>query len=255
MKKINLSLIIITGNEEDMIADCLKSCDFADEFIMVTNATDKTNDVAKKTIPSIKIFPHTPFDFSRSKNLAVSKSHGNWLLFIDADERITPELKSSILKIVSDKSINFTSYDFPRANYFLGHRVRYGGTYPDYVKRLIYRKSFHNFVGDLHEQPQVDGISQKLTADLLHFTHRNLTSMLTKSIKWTNLEAQMLYQSNHPPVVWWRFIRMMLTKLWERLISQSMWRDGTVGWISAIFEAFNTFLIYARLWELQQQSK
>lgn len=253
MKKINLSLIIITGNEEKMVADCLKSCDFADEFIMVSNATDNTHNVAKETIPSIKIFPHTPFNFSKSKNLAVSKSTGSWLLFIDADERITPELKSDIQKIVSNESIPFMSYDFPRANYFLNHRVKYGGTYPDYVKRLIYKKSFHGFVGDLHEQPQVDGLSQKLTNDLLHYTHRDLSSMLTKSIKWTDLEAQKLHQSNHPPVVWWRFIRMMLTKFWERFVQQQMWRDGTVGWISVIFETFNTFMIYARLWELQQQ--
>ena len=253
MKKINLSLIIITGNEQDMIADCLHSCNFADEFIMVSNSTDNTIDIAKKTIPSIKIFPHTPFNFSKSKNLAVSKSHGDWLLFVDADERITPELKSAIQKIISEESVSFTSYDFPRANYYLGHRVKHGGSYPDYVKRLIYRKSFHGFIGDLHEQPQVDGPSQKLTRDLLHYTHRDLTSMMAKSINWTRLEAEMLYQANHPPVVWWRFIRMMLTKFWERLIQQQMWRDGTVGWISVIFETFDTFMIYARLWELQQQ--
>jgi hypothetical protein len=67
------------------------------------------------------------------------------------------------------------------------------------------------------------------------------------------MEAQALFQNNHPPVVWWRFIRMMLTKIWQRLIVQRMWQDGVVGWISVIFETFDTFLIYARLWELQQK--
>jgi len=254
MKNINLSLIIISGNEESVIADCLRSCDFADETILVSNATDNTNKIAKETIPSIKIYCKTPFNYSDSKNFGVTKAHGKWLLFVDTDERITPELKSAIQKFVTDPKISYTSYDFPRANYYLNHRVRYGGTYPDYVKRLIYRSNFQGFIGDLHEQPKVTGPSQKLTDDLLHFTHRSLTTMLEKSLKWTPLEAQMLYDSHHPPVVWWRFPRMMFTKLWERLVKQQMWRDGTVGWISAIFESFDTFMIYARLWELQQKN-
>ena len=255
MKKINLSVIVISGNEGSMIVDCLKSCDFADEIILVTNATDKTNEIAKNTIPSIKIFPKFPFNYSISKNLGVEKASGEWLLFIDADERITPELKLVIEQIVNDASIPYTSYDLPRTNYFLNHRVRFGGTYPDYVKRLIHKKNFHGFKGDLHEQPQVDGASKKLTTDLLHYTHRDLASMMTKSTQWTGLEAEMLLKANHPPVVWWRFPRMMFTKLWERLIVQQMWRDGTVGWISVIFETFDTFMIYARLWELQQHDQ
>jgi hypothetical protein len=91
-----------------------------------------------------------------------------------------------------------------------------------------------------------------LKHDLLHFTHTDLTSMLQKSIAWTDMEARAIHAGNHPPVVWWRFIRMMLTKIWQRLIREQIWRDGTVGWISLIFETFDTFIIYARLWELQQ---
>ncbi len=252
MKNIKLSIIITTGNEETMIVDCLHSCDFADEIILVSNATDNTNQIAKNTIPSIKIIPHFPFNYSESKNIGVAKAHGQWLLFIDTDERITPQLKSVILRIINQTTIRYTAYDFPRANYFLNHRVKYGGTYPDYVKRLMYRPNFKGFVGDLHEQPSFIGLDQKIAADLLHYTHRDLASMLEKSIKWTSLEADMLFKSNHPPVVWWRFPRMMFTKFWERLVVQQMWRDGTVGWISVIFEMFDTFMIYAKLWELQQ---
>ena len=79
--------------------------------------------------------------------------------------------------------------------------------------------------------------------------------MLQKTIKWTDLEAKLLYQNQHPPVYWWRFPRMMFTKFWERAIKEKMYKDGTVGWISIIFEMFNTFIIYARLWELQQEPK
>ena len=252
MKKL-LSVIIISDNQHDYIADCLRSVNFADEIIFVSNATDNTNIIAGQTIPSIKIFPNVPFDYSKSKNLGVQKSHGDWLLFIDSDEIVTQALKTVIQKVISDPLIPYSSYDFPRANFFLGKRVCYGNTYPDYVKRLIYRSDFLGFSGHLHEQPQVSGKQFKLSEDLLHYTHRNLSSMMVKSIRWTDMEAKMLLADGHPPVVWWRILRMMVTKIWQRLIVQQMWRDGTVGWISAIFESFDTFMIYARLWELQQK--
>ena len=76
--------------------------------------------------------------------------------------------------------------------------------------------------------------------------------MLQKTIIWTQTEAEALYQSHHPPVYWWRFLRMILTTIWLRLVKQQMYRDGVVGWISAIFESYNTFIIYARLWQMQQ---
>jgi hypothetical protein len=77
--------------------------------------------------------------------------------------------------------------------------------------------------------------------------------MVKKTIVWTDTEAQALFKSGHPPIVWWRFIRMMLTKIYQRLIKEKMYKDGQVGWVSVFFESYNTFLIYARLWELQQK--
>ena len=259
MKSPLLSLCIIAGNEEKMIGDCLRSGDFADEVILVTtpSCTDTTAETAKKTIPQIKIskfdkFPDT--DFSAWRNAAFNLAHSKWILFIDADERITPDLKKEILQIISQPEIPFTNYDLPRANFFLGKRVKHGGTYPDYVKRLFLREKFKGYQGKLHEQPLISGPGSQLKSDLLHYTHRDLSSMLSKSLEWTTLEAEMLYKSKHPPVVWWRLLRMMSTKFWQRFIWQSMWLDGTVGLISSIYESFDTFIIYARLYEIQQQS-
>jgi glycosyltransferase involved in cell wall biosynthesis len=256
MKSNTLSVIIVAGDEKDTIVDCLKSADFADEIILVTTSgcNETTVKLAQKTFTGIVIhhLPDKKVDFSVWHNAGSNLATSTWLLHLDCDERITPQLKNEIiLKINSQDSI--TNYDIPRANYFLGKRVRYGGTYPDYVKRLFRKDSFHGYQGAVHEQPQIDGQSGILKSDLLHFTHRSLTTMLVKSISWTDIEAKMLLADNHPPVVWWRILRMMFTKIWERLIRQQMWRDGTVGWISAIFESFDTFMIYARLWELQQK--
>ena len=257
IKNKNISLIILAGNEEQMIVDCLKTCNWVEEIILVAaNSTDQTVALAKKTIPNIKIvktFDEYNKNFSKWRNLGFKSSTQTWIIYIDADERVTPDLQKKIIAIVKSKNSKFTHYAIPRANHFLGQRVRYGGSYPDYVKRLYNRDFFNGYKGVLHEEPIITGELGYIDSDLLHYTHRDLTSMVNKTLVWSDTEAQALFKSGHPPVVWWRFIRMMLTKLWERLVKQQMWRDKEVGWVSVIFEVFNTFLIYARLWELQQK--
>lgn len=251
----SLSITIVVGNDADVIGNCLQSCSFADEVIVYANSTDNTVNICQKILPSAKII-HNPqnqssFDFSKAHNDAIKHTSSDWILSIDADERISSDLKAEILKIISSNNPPFTSYDIPRANFFLGKRVYYGGTYPDYVKRLFLKNSFRGYHGTIHEQPDISGSSSIIKSDLYHFTHRSLSTMLSKSLKWTDIEARLLFNTHHPPVVWWRFLRMMITKFWQRYIQQQMWRDGLVGLISVIFEMYDTYLIYARLYELQ----
>lgn len=253
--KPKLTLIINSGNEEDVISDCLQSASFADELVFVAaNSTDNTVKIAKSIWPSLKLVRVNDSygkNFAKWHNIGLEHATGDWVFHLDCDERVTPQLRKEMLRaITSDK---FSHYAIPRANHFLGKRVRHGGTYPDYVKRLFRKANISGWVGRLHEHPKTTGQLGYLNHDLLHYTHRHLNTMLDKTVSWTDVEAKALHQNNHPPIVWWRFIRMMLTKLFERLGKQSMWRDGTVGWISAIFETFDTFIIYARLWEIQQK--
>ncbi len=252
--KLDITIIIIAGNESEMIVDCLKSAAFSKQIILVAaNSTDNTVKNALSINPSIKII-NTQDEYGRNyakwHNIGLKAATTDWIFYLDADERITTELKEELYTITknSDKSY----YAIPRNNYYLGKRVRYGGSYPDYVKRLFLRSRLKEWTGILHEEPEVSGEMGYAKYPLLHYTHRNLYSMVQKSLIWTDMEAQALYKNNHPPVVWWRFIRMMLTKFMQRLLFQQMWRDGTVGWISAVYESFDTFIIYARLWELQQ---
>jgi len=251
---MKLSIIVLAGNEAEVIKDCLQSLNFADELILVlANSTDDTEKIAKTLKLPLKIVKTTDQynrNFSKWRNLGYKAATGDWILYIDADERVTPNLQKEILSTINSAD-KFSYYVIPRANHYLGKRVRHGGSYPDYVKRLYLKKNFGGYQGYLHEEPVIKGEIGYLKNDLLHYTHRNLSSMLQKTLVWTDMEAEALYQSKHPPVVWWRFIRMMLTKFWQRLIVQQMWRDGTVGWISVIFETFDTFIIYARLWEKQ----
>ncbi|MFA6007169.1 MAG: glycosyltransferase family 2 protein [Candidatus Shapirobacteria bacterium] len=251
---MKLSIIVLAGNEAELIKDCLKSASFAEEIILVlANSTDKTKKVAQSLKLPLKIIETTDEynrNFSKWRNLGYQAASGDWLFYLDADERITPDLQKEILSTINTPKL-FNYFVIPRANYYLGKRVHFGGSYPDYVKRLYHRVDFSGYQGYLHEEPIIVGTLGYLKNDLLHYTHRNLSSMLQKTLVWTDMEAEALFDNHHPPVVWWRFPRMMLTKFWQRLIKQQMWRDGVVGWISVIFECFDTFIIYARLWEKQ----
>jgi glycosyltransferase involved in cell wall biosynthesis len=258
----NLSVIILAGNEEKIISKCLKSCSFASEIILVAaNSTDKTKEIVQKIANDEKIklkIVETQDEYNKNftkwRNLGYQNASKEWILYIDADEVIDDKLKQEIINTISHKT-QYNQYAIPRANHFLGKRVKYGGTYPDYVKRLFKKDSFSGYRGYLHEEPIVKGKLSYLTNDLLHFTHRHLSSMIDKTNAWTDMEAQALFDAKHPPVYWWRFPRMMFTKFYQRLIKEKMYKDGIVGWISAIFESFDTFIIYAKLWELQQKTK
>ncbi len=258
MKFENLTIIILCGNEQKNIASAVKSAKFASNLVLVAaNSTDDSKSITKQIFPKVNIvetFDEYGKHFSKWRNLGLEASTTDWIFYLDADEIITPKLQEEIYSIINSPDSQ-SCYAVPRANYFLQHRVRHGGTYPDYVRRLFRRQDLKKWTGILHEQPEFKGQQAYLKNDLLHYTHNDLTSMLNKTINWTEAEALALYNSGHPPVVWWRFIRMILTKLWERLFLQKMYLDGTVGWISAIFESFDTFIIYSRLWELQQQQK
>jgi glycosyltransferase involved in cell wall biosynthesis len=251
---MKLSVVILAKNEEEVIEDCLKSVKWAKEIVLIdSGSTDGTLKIAGKHGARIVEVKSKGFEFARWRNLGKEKAAGGWLLYLDADERVTPQLRGEIQKTIS--KTKFAAYEIPRRNFFLGREMRHGGAWPDYVQRLYRKGRLKRWVGKLHEYPVIEGKKGRLENPLIHLTHRDLSSMLEKTIEWTKIEANLLYQAKHPPVVWWRFFRMMAAKFFERIIKQGGWRDGTEGWINAIFETFNTFIIYARLWEKQQGGK
>jgi glycosyltransferase involved in cell wall biosynthesis len=249
-----ISVIVLARNEAEVIEDCLKSVKWAEETVLVdTGITDGTLKIGEKYGVKVVKADTNGLEFARWRNLGKEKARGDWVFYVDADERVTPQLREEIQKVIN--KLDFAAYEIPRRNFFLGKEMRYGGAWPDYVKRLYQKKKLKRWVGKLHESPVVEGKIGKLQNPLIHQTHRDLTSMMNKTIAWTAIEADLLYQTKHPPVVWWRFLRMMADKFFQRMIKQSAWRDGTEGFINAIFETFNTFIIYARLWEMQQGNK
>lgn len=255
-KREQISVAIIAKNEEKNIGKAIKSAFWADEIVVLdTGSTDDTVKIAKKMEAKVVKMDAQGLGFAQWRTALIKKTSHNWIFYLDCDEKFTKGSVTELKQILSgQKKQKITHYAVPRQNYYLGKKVRWGGSWPDYVPRLFYKPSLKKWTKRLHEEPVCEGKLGYLRFPIEHFTHKDITSMVEKTIKWSSIEAELLFKADHPPVVWWRFLRMMFTKGWERLVKQQAWRDGTVGWINSIFEVFNTFIIYARLWEMQQSS-
>ena len=249
--KNKISVIIIAKNEEKMIEDCLKSINnWANEIVVIdSGSTDKTLDICRRY--NCEIFKTSEAGFSSRRNLGKEKSSFDWIFYLDADERMTNALKKEITDTIDNAK--FLAYVIPRRNFYLGKEVRFGGSYPDYVKRLFKKDKLKEWVGKLHEEPLFEGELGYLKEPMIHITHRDLSSMVDKTSNWSKIEADLLYKANHPPVVGWRILRIMFAEFWYRIVKLKGWRDGTVGWIEAIFQVFSRFITYARLWEMQNK--
>ncbi len=242
-----LSIIILTKNNENDLLPALISSQFASEVIVVdTGSTDNTVKLAQKH--KAQIVHTTGKNYSDWRNDGKDAARGDWLFYLDADERITPELAAEIISVI--ESQKHAAYTVPRYEVFLGKHLKNWGD--SRVLRLIERKNLKKWVGALHEQPDVTGSVGKLKQELIHLSHKNIDEKVQKTLVWSRSESEMLLKSSHPPVVWWRFVRIILTEIWIRGFKQGLWKDGTEGWIEIIYQSFSRFLTYVRLWELQQ---
>lgn len=249
---MNISVIIINRNEQEFMRDCLESVKWADEVILLDGgSTDKSLEIAKEY--NVKIHPQKGNDFATWRTEGLSYAKGKWVFYLDVDERVTPLLKNEIIAVTEQGEAS--AYFIPRRNFLLGKELHYGGWYPDYVKRLFVRDKIRKWEGDLHEEPIFEGPFAYLTNDLVHLQPEKIEPAFQKSIKWSRIEAKLIYNHGHPPIVWWRILRMGLTTLLERLIKKHGFRDGVEGWIESLYQACHTMIVYVQLWEMQNVRK
>jgi glycosyltransferase involved in cell wall biosynthesis len=247
---IKISGIVITKNAENQIADCLDSLSFCEEIIVIDNKSeDKTRELAEKM--GAKVIEFSSADFSEMRNIGIKKATGDWLLYVDADERVTPELALKI-KQVATNNVNEAAFRVKRKNFYFGNHQ---WPYIERLERLFKKEKLEKWYGELHESPKVLGKIDDLDGYLLHYTHRDLGSMLKKTIEWSKIEAELRFKSGHPRMTWWRFPRVMLTAFFDSYIRQGGWKVGAVGLIESMYQSFSIFVTYARLWELQQKDK
>jgi len=252
-----LSVIIIAKNEEKMISDCIKSVTWADEILLIdNNSTDKTANLARKL--GAKVLEYKNGSYTEARNYGLKKAKNDWIFYLDADERCTEELKKEIKEILSADRLQddkVVAYAIPRRNFVLGKELKHGGWYPDYVKRLFMKNKLQKWEGELHEEPVFDGKMGHLGNPMIHKKKETIPQMVEKTNKWSEIEAKLMFEANHPPMNIPRFCTAMFREFWFRMIRKMAFLDGSIGIIFAMYQVYSRFISYAKLWEMQIKTK
>lgn len=241
---LRVSVVIITKNEESNINDCLESVKWADEIVVVDSlSTDRTIEIAKKYTGKIFVKPFK--NYSDQRNFANQQASCPWILAIDADERVTANLKAEIRQVL--KQDTCVGYWIPCLDYMFGKLIRHGGWYPQYHLRL-YRKDIAEWVGVVHEKIVVDGKVGYLKNPLLHYAHLMISNFIQKLDQYTSQEAEYLYvqgkRTNTQKILFWPLV-VFVHKYFFRL----GFLDGIHGLVLSISLAYYHFVKHAKLWE------
>lgn len=243
-----ITVLIQTYNEENQIEECIKSARLLCSTILVidTESTDKTPELAKKMGATVFSFPFNRY-VEPARNFGISKVQTEWVFLLDADERITEELRDEILQLEG----SVTHYKLRRKNIFAGKKwLQYGGWYSkeDLQTRLIKKSAFREWPTAIHSTPKIDGEAEILTSPLLHYFHTDLKSMVAKTAVYEDVESDLLFEAKKP-VSTSTFFRKFIGELYRRLIKWQGFRDGTLGVIESVYQAYSKTITYLFLYE------
>lgn len=249
---MKISALILAKNEEEMIGDCIKQLDFVDEILVLDqNSTDDTSMIASKLGARVLKTNSNRFDLCR--NTLKEEAKYNWLLYVDADERISVEAGNKIKNLVNIDECS--AYYFPRKNYVLGKWLKHGGWWPDYVPRLFRKKDLIGWQGEVHESPVINGKVGYVKNTISHLTARNIAKMLEKSIKWAKIEAKLYADNQHANVSTLKVLKATLSEFLNRYFFKLGLLDGIIGLIEAIFQSLHRAMILTYLWEMQNKTQ
>ena len=250
---MKLSVILITKNEALNLQACLESVAFADQIVVVDSlSTDNTAEIARAAGAQVIQTADWP-GFGPQKNRALAAAVGDWVLSIDADERITPALAAEI-QTVLQATHTADAYEIPRKSWYCGRFIEHAGWAPDYVTRLI-RRGSAKFSDDLvHERILVNGTTGRLNTPMLHYSFRDFSQVLSKIDLYSTLSARQRYakgqRSSVGKAVLHGFAAFVRTYLFKR-----GFLDGGHGLALAISNAEGSYYRYLKLWLMQQQQQ
>lgn len=276
-KQLLLSIVLATRNEEENITRCLDSVEgLADEIIVVDEySTDKTRQIAEKLGAIVYVEPHHDI-FHITKQIALEKAKGEWILQLDADEVVTPELAKEIKQIVNNQKVEIPTekkrlfyrhqnlleqrdgsigkktgeivgYFIPRRNMFLGKPLIHAGVYPDGVIRLVKNGKAHFPQKSVHEQIQLDGGVSWLSGNLLHYDSPTLKRYLSRLNRYTDLHAQELMERHVPRNVFYFSLYTIYKPLYtffNLYFRHKGFLDGLNGFLWSFFSAMHFPIAY-----------
>ncbi len=251
---MSISVLIQVHNEERHLPDCIKSAKLLTDSIVITDmeSTDKSVSIAEKHGADIHHFsPHTHY-VEPARAFGIQNVKTDWVMILDADERMTKELAHEITKAIS--STECTHYKIPRKNMFGGKKwLTYGGWWPDEQIRLIHIPSFKSWPTNIHSTPHINGTLGYLKQPFLHHFHGDLSQMVEKTVLFEDIESKLLFAAKKQsgiPI----FFRKFFGELYRRLIAKQGFKDGEIGIIESIYQAFSKTITYLFLYEKNKKS-
>jgi len=245
MKK--LSVVILTKNEEKNIKACIESISFASEILVIDdNSTDSTRTIAKKM--GAKVYIRTLDDFASQRNFGLTKVTGDWVLFIDADERVPRELAHEIVDSINSEDEFF--YKIPRKNKIFGKYLEHTDWYPDYQYRL-FEKGKGKWGRKVHEQLETKLTGRELDKSLLHDNYETIQQFVDKNFGiYADYEADLLISSGYKfqPA---DLVSKPINEFLRRFFASRGYLDGVHGLVASTLVSFGTFVVYAKVWEKQ----
>ena len=248
-----VTVVITTYNESRNIAECIESARLLtpDVIVVDTESTDNTVEIARRMKVPVHTFPFAHY-VEPSRGFSIKQASGDWVFILDADERITPALAAEIMKSVADAG--HTYYKVPRKELF-ARRVwlRHGGWWPNHQIRLINRGAFKSWPERIHSTPVIAGIMGFLTEPLLHYSKNDYAQIVEKTIVFEDVESKLLYEAGRQasvPV----FFRKYFGELWRRLVKRQGYRDGGIGIIESVYQAYSKTITYIYLYEKKKGS-
>jgi glycosyltransferase involved in cell wall biosynthesis len=241
---IPVSVVMVTRDEEMNIEDALRSAADAREIVVVDSfSTDRTVEICRQYTD--RIYPHEWRGYARQKQLAVDLAQGPWVLILDADERITPELRDEIARILTDT--DYDGFTMPRKNYFLGKWIRHSGWWPDRTLRLFRKDRGRLEDREVHEKVVVSGKVGQLDAPLEHHTYRTISDYLRKMEIYSSLAAAQIGKKGRPGAL--SMVIKPLFTFFRMYLLRRGFLDGMHGLLLAWLYSYYTFLKYAKAWE------
>lgn len=245
-----LSVVVITLNEERRIAGCLAAVAWADELMVVdSGSSDATVAIARQQGARVVTRPFTTY--ADQKNAALDAASGDWILSLDADERVTPELANEIRAAIANPG-DAAGFAVLRREHMLGQWIAHGSWGPEYKLRLV-RRGSGRWQGAVHETLHANGPTRRLRGVLLHETNDSISDIVRKTDRYTTLEAQEAHAAGARPSLWRMALYPPALFVYSYIV-RGGWRDGRAGFVLAALAAYYTFLKRAKLWEMSRSA-
>lgn len=245
---LDISAMVLTLNEEENIACCLASLDFCREIVVVdSGSSDRTREIARSFTD--KVLQHQMDGFGSQRNYCIEQAENDWIFWLDADERVSPELKAAIEE-APDKT-EYSGFYVNRRTFYLGRWIHHSGWYPQYVLRLFNRKNGRCSPAKIHESIILEGSASRLKGDILHYPYRSLSRHLAKIDDYTTAIAgeEHLKGRRFNPLV---SASAPAGEFFKKYILKKGFLDGFPGLAIAVSSAYYTFLKQAKLYEIQK---